>query len=184
MGPLRSYPKDRIHDNSDHSENTLQLYHEDQTYNSIDHPTSESIIVHREYFINGYGYSWHSSRTIYLAFSVLLLHVLIVLVHVATVLWSRHPWHSSSWSSFGQMMVLALRSTALEGLGSVGAGVSSSGTWNKSVSVRVVDAEGRLEMILQDEKGAVSQNQEVDSGAEEAGRDTGLSFARPGVKYH
>ncbi|KAI1065121.1 hypothetical protein LB507_000751 [Fusarium sp. FIESC RH6] len=162
-----------------------KLYHEDQIYNDNDqHPTSENIIVHREYFITGYGYSWHSSRTIPLAFSVLLLHVLIVLVHVVTVLWSRHPWHSSSWSSFGQMMILALRSTAPEGLGSVGAGVSSSETWNKYVSVRVVDAEDRLEMILQDEKGVVSQNQQVNSGAEEAGRDTGLSFARPGVKYH
>ncbi|CAG7565038.1 unnamed protein product [Fusarium equiseti] len=162
-----------------------RLYQEDQIYNSNDqHPTSENIIVHREYFINGYGNSWHSSRTIPLAFSVLLLHVLIVIIHVATVLWSRHPWYSSSWGSFGQMMILALRSTAPEGLGSVGAGVSSSETWNKSVSVRVVDTEDRLEMILQDEKGVVSQNQEVDSGAEEAGRDTGLSFARPGVKYH
>ncbi|RBR17176.1 uncharacterized protein FIESC28_06678 [Fusarium coffeatum] len=147
-------------------------------------PTSEDIIVHLEYFINGYGYSWYSSRTILLAFSVLLLHVLIVLVHVVSVLWSRHPWYSSSWSSFGQMMVLALRSKAPEGLGSVGTGVSSSETWNKSVSVRVVDAEDRLEMILQDEKGVVSQNQQVNSGAEEAGRDTGLSFARSGVKYH
>lgn len=113
-------------------------------------PFSKHIIIYHEYFINGYGYSWHSSRTIPFAFSALLLHVLIVLVHVVTVLWSRHPWHSSSWSSFGQIMILALRSTAPEGLGSVGAGVSSSETWNKSVAVRVVDAEDRLEMILQD----------------------------------
>ena len=161
--------------------NYTSIYNEDVTDNVP--PTSKEIIIHQEYFIGGYGYSWHSSRTIPLAFSVLLLHVLIAFAHMVTVLWSRHPWYSSSWSSFGQMMVLALRSKAPEDLGSVGAGVSSSETWNKSVSIRV-DAEDRLEMILQDEKGVVSQNQQVNSGSEEAGRDTGLSFARPGVKYH
>ncbi|KAJ4131809.1 hypothetical protein NW768_006009 [Fusarium equiseti] len=162
-----------------------RLYYEDEIYNSNDqHPTSENIIVHREYFIGGYGYSWHSSSTIPLAFSVLLLHVLIVIIHVVTVLWSRHPWYSSSWSSFGQMMILALRSKAPEDLGGVGAGVSSSATWNTSVSVRVVDPDDRLEMILQEEKGVVSQDQELDSRVEEAGRNTRLSFARPGVKYH
>lgn len=96
-------------------------------------PTSEDIVIHQEYVIGGYGYDWKSSHTIPFAFLVLLLHVVIVVVHSIMVLWSRNPWHSSSWGSFGQMMALALRSGVIEGLGSVGAGVSSSQIWSTSV---------------------------------------------------
>ncbi|UZP46283.1 hypothetical protein NXS19_014095 [Fusarium pseudograminearum] len=116
-------------------------------------PTPDDIVIYKEYFVGGYGYDWKSSRTIPFAFSILLLHVSIVFIHITIVLWSRHPWYSSSWGSFGQMMVLALRSRAPDGLGSVGAGVSSSKTWSTSVSVRVVGDEDRLEMVLQNEKG-------------------------------
>ncbi|RGP60096.1 hypothetical protein FLONG3_10998 [Fusarium longipes] len=134
-------------------------------------PTTGDYVIHEEYFIPGYGYDWKSSRLIPFVFSVLLLHVLIALVHMAIVLSSCHTWHSSSWSSFGQMIVLALRSKALDGLGSVGAGISSSRTWNMPVSIRVVDGEDRLEMILQKEKGVLSQYQELDGDVEEAESD-------------
>ncbi|KAF5233990.1 hypothetical protein FAUST_7843 [Fusarium austroamericanum] len=147
-------------------------------------PTPDDIVIYKEYFVGGYGYNWKSSRTIPFAFSVLLLHVLIAFAHMMVVLLSRQSWHSSSWSSFGQMMVLALRSKALDGLGSVGAGVSSSKTWSTSVSVRVVGDEDRLEMVLQNEKGGHSQYQEVGGEVEEEGFDRGLSLAQPGVKYH
>jgi hypothetical protein len=146
-------------------------------------PTTGDAVILLEYFIGGYGYDWKSSRTIPFAFSVLLFHVLIVFIHTTIVLWSRHPWHSSSWGSFGQMIVLALRSRALDGLGSVGAGVSSSQTWSTSVSVRVVDGDDRLEMVLQNEKGH-SQYQKVAGEAEEEGADRGPSLVQPGVKYH
>ncbi|ESU15777.1 hypothetical protein FGSG_09236 [Fusarium graminearum PH-1] len=147
-------------------------------------PRQGDVIINKECFVSGYGYDWKSSRTIPLAFSVLLLHVLIVFIHMTIVLWSRHPWHSSSWGSFGQMMVLALRSKALDGLGSVGAGVSSSKTWSTSVSVRVVGDEDRLEMAIQNEKGGHSQYQEVSGEVEEEGVDRGPSLAQPGIKYH
>ncbi|XEU95117.1 hypothetical protein FSHL1_000401 [Fusarium sambucinum] len=147
-------------------------------------PKTGDVAILREYFVGGYGYDWKSSRTIPFAFAVLLLHVLIVVIHTTIVLWSRHPWHSSSWGTFGQMMVLALRSRALDGLGSVGAGVSSSQTWSASVSVRVADGEDRLEMVVQNEKGVHSQYQKVDGEGEEEEFDRGPSLVQPGVKYH
>jgi hypothetical protein len=81
------------------------------------------------------------------------------------------------------MIVLALRSKALGGLGSVGAGISSSQTWSTPVSTRVVDGEDRLEMVLQKEKGRLSQYQELDEDVEEAEPDRGLSLVQPGLKY-
>ncbi|KAH6980073.1 hypothetical protein EDB82DRAFT_539729 [Fusarium venenatum] len=164
---------------------TNASYYNIRSPSSLDRkPTSGDSVVLWEYFVGGYGYDWKSSRTIPFAFSVLLLHVLIVFIHTAIVLWSRHPWHSSSWGSFGQMVVLALRSRALDGLGSVGAGVSSSQTWSTPVSVRVVDSEHRLEMVVQTEKEGHSQYQEIDREAEEEWFDRGPSLVQPGVKYH
>ncbi|GKU00995.1 hypothetical protein FLAG1_02554 [Fusarium langsethiae] len=160
-----------------------KLYHVWMSSDIRTPSTGDSIIL-EEYFVDGYGYGWKSSRTIPFAFSVLLLHVLMVLIHMTIVLWPHHTWHSSSWGSFGQMMVLALRSRALDGLGSVGAGVSSSRTWSTSVSVRVVDGEDRLEMVLQNQKGGLSQYQEIGGEGEEEGFDRGSSLVQPGVKYH
>ncbi|PTD01379.1 hypothetical protein FCULG_00010553 [Fusarium culmorum] len=49
-------------------------------------PRQGDVIINKECFVNGYGYDWKSSRTIPLAFSVLLLHVLIVFIHMTIVL--------------------------------------------------------------------------------------------------
>ncbi|KAM5385532.1 hypothetical protein ACJZ2D_000731 [Fusarium nematophilum] len=147
-------------------------------------PTPSDTIVHHTYYIGGYGYILQSSRTIPLALSVLLLHVYIVLIHVlVTLLPSRRPWHSSGWSSFGELLVLALRSRVPDEMGSVGGGVESSQTWNRAASVRVVGEEGRLEIVLLRRREGDGESREFQNGVGE-GYCTGLGQVKPGIKYY
>lgn len=125
-------------------------------------PDRNDTIIHQTYFLGGHVYDFKGSWTIPFAISVFLLHVAVVLIHVVTVLSSRHPWHVSSWSSFGQILVLALRSKASDELGSVCGGVESSRTWNTSASARVVGDEGRIEMMLRQKGRSTGQDQELE----------------------
>ncbi|EEU35150.1 uncharacterized protein NECHADRAFT_105657 [Fusarium vanettenii 77-13-4] len=154
--------------------------------NGMEYPTDSppdhnDTIIHQTYFLGGHVYDFKTSRTIPFAFSVLLLHVLVVLVHVVTVLLSRHPWHVSSWSSFGQILVLALRSKASDELGSVGGGVESSQTWNTTAAVRVVGDEGRIEMMLRQRSRGTGQDQQLEDGGD---NERGVTQVQPDIKYH
>ncbi|KAF4993481.1 hypothetical protein FGRMN_6487 [Fusarium graminum] len=110
-------------------------------------PESDDYIVNHTFFQRGHGYRLRSNSTIPLALAILLLHVAVVLVHISILFFSRHRWLSSCWTSFGEVLVLALRSEKCD-LGNVGGGVDSSQTWSTPAVVRAVGAEGRLEMIL------------------------------------
>ncbi|KAF4969142.1 hypothetical protein FSARC_3579 [Fusarium sarcochroum] len=137
-------------------------------------------------FLSGYGYDILSSLTIPFALSVLLFHIIIVTMHVVTVLWTGRGWHISSWTSFGQMLMLALRSRDSDQLGSVGGGAASSRTWNTSASVRVVNEEGRLEMVLRNrERSAYQENlvQETGYGNVDGTMTTAFLRVEPGIKY-
>ncbi|KAM6508460.1 hypothetical protein FALCPG4_018312 [Fusarium falciforme] len=144
-------------------------------------PEHNDTIIHQAYYLGGHIYDFKTSRTIPFAISVLLLHVVVVLIHVITVFSSRHPWQVSSWSSFGQILVLALRSKASDELGSVGGGVESSQTWNTSASVRVVGDEGRVEMMLRQRGRGTGQDHELEDWG---GNGRSVSRVQPDVKYH
>ncbi|KAM5358582.1 hypothetical protein ACJZ2D_015150 [Fusarium nematophilum] len=152
-----------------------------QEYPSDPAPGPSDTIFHNTYFIGGYAYDFQRSRTIPFAFSILLLHVTVVLIHVAMVLSSRHPWHGSSWSSFGQILVLALRSRAP---GSVGGGVESSQTWKTTASVRVTSEVGRLEMMLRNREASRGQVQDLEDGSDAEGVSSGIFRVEPGIRYH
>lgn len=138
-------------------------------------------IIHQTYFLGGHVYDFKGSRAIPFAISILLLHVVVVLIHVVAVVLSRHPWHVSSWSSFGRILVLALRSKASDQLGSVGGGVESSQTWTTTTSVRVIGDEGRIEMILRKRRRGMGEDQQLEDGVD---NERGVTRVQPDIKYH
>ncbi|KAG8672029.1 hypothetical protein FPOAC2_05398 [Fusarium poae] len=143
-------------------------------------PGPSDYIVEQNLFLGGYGYSIESSNTIPLALGILLLHVAIVLVHAFIIIFFRHRWLSSCWASFGQVLVLALRSEKHD-LGNVGGGVDSSQTWSTSATVRVVGDGGRLEMVLNNAGNSDGLIQ--GGGYKEEGGSTGYTRVDPGVRY-
>ncbi|KAJ4128100.1 hypothetical protein NW768_008384 [Fusarium equiseti] len=143
-------------------------------------PQPDDPIVEHEFFLGGYSYSIRSSNTIPLALSILLLHVVIVLIHAIVILFSRRGWLSSCWGSFGEVLILALCSEKND-LGNVGGGVDSSRTWSTPAVVRVVENEGRLEMILR--KGDSDELIKRDGYVGEEGIGNGYTRVEPGIKY-
>ncbi|KAI5458249.1 hypothetical protein BGZ63DRAFT_466773 [Mariannaea sp. PMI_226] len=108
-----------------------------------------------------YAYEFQNSYAIPIAFAILILHILITLIHLGIVLLSKHPWQGSNWTTFEQLLVLALRSTAPHELGTVGGGVASSATWRRTAMVRAVGDERQLQIILKDSQGSSDQSQEM-----------------------
>ncbi|KAF4966310.1 hypothetical protein FSARC_5982 [Fusarium sarcochroum] len=111
----------------------------------------KSILYFTEY-VYFYSYVFQSSPGIPFAFCLLFLHVFMVLVHLIISLLSKHPWQGSSWESFGDMLVLALRSKAPDELDSDYEQVASSKTWTKTVIIKKMSEDGRPEIFLKDNK--------------------------------
>ncbi|KAF5027340.1 hypothetical protein F66182_541 [Fusarium sp. NRRL 66182] len=114
---------------------------------SID-PTKD--ILHLTKHLYTYAYEFRDSRSIPVAFSILLLHVLMVLIQLATIIRSKDPWRGSSWESFGDMLLLALRSKAPDGLKDEGGEQTSAKTWAKTVIVRRAGDEERSRIFMRD----------------------------------
>ncbi|RGP76865.1 hypothetical protein FLONG3_4948 [Fusarium longipes] len=144
-------------------------------------PLPDDFIVDQTFFLGGFGYSINSSSTIPLALGILLLHVAIVLIHTAVIIFSRRRWLSSCWTSFGKLLVLALRSEKHD-LGNVGGGVESSQTWSTSAVVRAIGDEKRLEMVLKKRGKSDGLINEEEYGNEDGIR-TEYSRVEPGVRY-
>ncbi|KAL6917297.1 hypothetical protein FSST1_008792 [Fusarium sambucinum] len=143
-------------------------------------PEPGDYVLQQNLYLGGFGYSIESSSTIPLALGILLLHVAIVFIHAFIIIFFRHRWLSSCWASFGQVLVLALRSDKHD-LGNVGGGVDSSQTWSTSAAVRVVGEGGRLEMVLNN----AGKNDGLIQGGghREEGGSTGYTRVEPGVRY-
>jgi hypothetical protein len=144
-------------------------------------PGPDDPIIQHTFFLGGFGYSIDSSATIPLALSILLLHVAIVVIHAVIVIFARHRWLSSCWNSFGEVLVLALRSEKHD-LGNVGGGVDSSQTWSTSAVVRVVGEDRRLEMTLKKRGGGGGLVQGEGYTGEEGGIGD-YPRVEPGVRY-
>ncbi|CAJ0554775.1 Ff.00g132880.m01.CDS01 [Fusarium sp. VM40] len=145
-------------------------------------PGPSDHVFHQSFFLGGYGYSIKSSVTIPIALSILLVHVCIVLLYIGVLIYSRRLWLSSSWASFGELLVLALGSQKHD-LGSVGGGVSSSLTWSTPVSVRVVGDEGKLEMVVEKVAGDAEQTCSGKGGSD-VGLNRTYSRVESGMEYH
>ncbi|KAK3368524.1 hypothetical protein B0H63DRAFT_77186 [Podospora didyma] len=99
-----------------------------------------------EYFIVAYGYSLESGWLVVLGLVVLLLHAVIVVVHILLI--ACGGWSSDAWGQLGELLVLALNSTAPKLLRANSAGVRGLSTWQLSASIREKLPDGGLEMLI------------------------------------
>ncbi|KAH7133089.1 hypothetical protein B0J13DRAFT_507670 [Dactylonectria estremocensis] len=140
-------------------------------------PGAEDLVIEHKFHQYQYIYDIQNGTSISVALAVLLLHVLIAILHTAVIILSPEPWHSSGWGSFGQLIALALRSSAPEEFNNVGGGVQSSGTWSRVIRVREVVDGKRLEMVVNPPSDGGSD------GLDEHWKDRVTDHVRPKVKY-
>ena len=96
--------------------------------------------------IERYGYGWSfRDIPIKLATVVLVSQILVSLAHLIVIVSGR--WTCESWTSMGQMLVLALTSLPPKSLGNTSAGVACLSTWKKGLKVRKL-RDMRLQLVL------------------------------------
>ncbi|KAF5718205.1 hypothetical protein FGLOB1_1789 [Fusarium globosum] len=123
--------------------------------------TQDKVIYTR--YHRTYAYRFESSYGIPLAFSFLLLHVLLVLIHLVSILVSEDPWKGSDLDNFGDMLVLALASKPPNGANGLNQQPSKSELWGKSVTVVRNGDEGHGQISLGEERGYQRANDEEGS---------------------
>jgi len=100
-----------------------------------------------------FGYKFEGT-TIRLAFAFLYLHALLILGHLVAMV-AGGFWSSSAWTNLTDLVVLGLGSSPSELLTNAGAGVRHWRTWAFLASVRSVEREQRLELVISDDKRAL-----------------------------
>jgi hypothetical protein len=107
---------------------------------ALSHMTRMDIVLSRY----GYGYGMNTVTKRFAA-AVLLGPAAITLSTVAALALSKRI--SSSWSSVGELVALAINSKPTPKLKNTGAGVSRLDTWKEKVMVRITDE--RLQIIFE-----------------------------------
>ena len=99
--------------------------------------------------IQRYGYAWTFNRApVYLAATVLIIHIIVVLLHLAYVICCMQS--SKSWTNWSELLVLAMNSTPTSALHNTGAGIDKSRTWQKCISVvESAEDDGNLELVIE-----------------------------------
>ncbi|KAI8716661.1 hypothetical protein NCS52_00960300 [Fusarium sp. LHS14.1] len=120
--------------------------------------TGEITVIEHSSWGKAFTYTFKNSRTIPLAFSALLLHVLIVLVHLAFALHSRYPYYKTSWGTFGEMLILALRSSPERTTSDSKGEVAVSQMWRETATVRSMAGDGRVQIVLGENKGGAKES--------------------------
>jgi hypothetical protein len=144
-------------------------------------PYSNSTVIDNTYFEHVYAYGFGAGTLIPFAFAILFLQVAIALVHLAIIVLARRPWHCSAWEDFGQLLTLALRSKAPEGLKNAGAGVKRWHTWRLMTVVREVGKDSQLEMVV-DAPTVKPRRGQATADVEGQG-NTEMRIPQVGVKY-
>ncbi|KAF4498228.1 hypothetical protein FAGAP_5601 [Fusarium agapanthi] len=119
--------------------------------------TAQDAILYTRYYYT-YAYRFGSSRGILFAFTFLLLHVLMVLIHLVEIIRSEDPWHGCGWDNFGDMLVLALASNRPNDLTQQ---ASKFELWRKVATVAHEGDHGHFQIRLREEKGYQRANEEV-----------------------
>lgn len=104
-------------------------------------------------YVYVYSYEFGSSIGIPIAFSILLLHVLVVIIYAVLLFCSKHRWYKAGWSSLGDLLVLTLDSDVTVDLTKG----KAAQKWTKPVVVREVDDTGRKGIVVQDDGKDVGQ---------------------------
>ncbi|UPK92219.1 hypothetical protein LCI18_003154 [Fusarium solani-melongenae] len=120
----------------------------------------EITLIEHSAWGKAFTYTFKNSHTIPLAFSALLLHILIVLVHLAFAFYSRHQYYKTSWGTFGEMLIFALRSSPEGEASNSEAEVSVSQMWRKTATVRAMPGDGQVQIVLGGNKGAAKESGE------------------------
>lgn len=124
----------------------------------------QNTIIHHSPLTKVFAYTFENSRTIPLAFSALLFHVLVVLVHLAFVFYSRHPYYKTSWGTFGEILILALRSSpAAEARNSDGETMVSQ-MWKKTATVCAVGDDGQVQIVVRENRGEAEESKALEGG--------------------
>jgi len=92
-----------------------------------------------------------TGKTIKFGLAVLVLHLIIAVIHTGIVVGSRDVWTTKSWSSMGELLVLAINSSHSEKLQNTCAGISLSSTWRKTVKIRETE-QGHLGLVVDDDE--------------------------------
>ncbi|KAK4209656.1 hypothetical protein QBC37DRAFT_323607 [Rhypophila decipiens] len=124
---------------------------------------SDYILITADYYQNGYAYNFTEITTV-LSWTVLFVHLFLVLVHFFMVFMCGGCWYTNAWSSLGQVLALALDSRPTgELIGEGGAVVNKGATWNLRAVVRDTDElNGQVGIVLTKMKGKKeSQDPEV-----------------------
>ena len=98
----------------------------------------------------GYGYHWRGSRTTQFGISVLLIHIVVALAHMAYVLreiLAKDRGLPGAWSTIPEFFALAVNSRPSEELRNTCAGIDESKTWSEPAAIREA-SEGHLEIVL------------------------------------
>ncbi|KAJ4215038.1 hypothetical protein NW759_010067 [Fusarium solani] len=120
----------------------------------------EITVIDHSSWGKAFTYTFKNSYTIPLAFSALLLHVLIIIVHLAFAFHSRYPYYKTSWGTFGEMLILALRSSPDGEVIKSEAEVAVSQMWRKTATVRPMAGDGRVQIVLGENKGGAKESEE------------------------
>ena len=100
---------------------------------------------------NVYAYGFRSVTT-YLAFTVLLLYVMTVAVHMS-IIFLGERWSSKAWSGLGELLVLAFKSPSpSEDLKNTGGGVECAKTWRLRTTVEEVSQDNAVGLVVRDEE--------------------------------
>ena len=113
----------------------------------------------------GYGYSL-TNATSKIAAGILILYGVIAIIAILSIL--VRSCNSDSWSSLGELLILAMNSPPTEVLRNTGAGVGRFKTWKEVVKVRVTE-DDKLQLVFE--------------GQENSGKPTFDRKPKAGEKY-
>ncbi|KAI0553218.1 hypothetical protein F4679DRAFT_532412 [Xylaria curta] len=117
---------------------------------SLPNLTEDHALLTASAYENAYSYSFREITTI-LSWVVLFSHYLFVLVHLV-VLCVHGGRISKKWGRLGEVISLALNSPPADLLTNTSAGIKRSKIWRLNATVREVDAERKVELVLRDGK--------------------------------
>ncbi|GAB1318136.1 hypothetical protein MFIFM68171_08346 [Madurella fahalii] len=129
--------------------------------------------LHREM----YQYSFQGIP-VYLAFSVLVLHSIMVIAHT-TIATRLRPFNSTAWSQIGELLALALGSTRRRVLKNTGGGIKYKRTWQLLGFIREAYPGNNLELVIRDPR----EGSECDGIIRDDGGEIYVAKPEPDWKY-
>ncbi|KAK0718449.1 hypothetical protein B0T26DRAFT_676617 [Lasiosphaeria miniovina] len=117
-----------------------------------------------DHYIAASGYSLQNGTLVILGLALLLFHALIAIGHILFIAFGGF-WSSDAWGQLGELLVLALNSSAPRLLRTNSAGVRHHATWQLTASVRE-KVEGGVELTINSRRNRkVDEDSDMEEGA-------------------